>query len=921
MAVLTEPEEDGPAIQVRGARVHNLQNIDVDIPRDRLVVFSGVSGSGKSSLAFDTIHAEGQRRYIEGLSAYARQFLDQQEPPDVDAVDGLPPTVSIDQRSGIVSARSTVGTITEIHDYLRLLYARAGTPHCPRCGRPIRRQTPDQIVTEVMALTEGTKLLVLAPMIRGRKGSHVETFATIRREGLIRARVDGATIEIGEEPPRLAKTKVHTIEAVVDRLVIREGIRPRVAESVDRALKLGEGTAILSDPAGVSPDRILSVNFACPECGIGIEEVEPRTFSFNSPYGACPTCTGLGKVRVFDSELLMRDRSKLLDEGAVDPAALAQARKLARTLPLDSRSPVKEWPEGVEAEFVAALEKVLGHDFEQAKGERQKAAIELLRIDQPCPACKGSRLRPEALAVTLAGRSIREVVGLSISEARAFFETIGFPDDLQRIGPPLVREILGRLDFVARVGLDYLSLDRGADTLSGGELQRVRLAREIGAGLVGVCYVLDEPTSALHPRDSDRLIASLKELRDAGNTVLVVEHDEAMIRAADWVVDLGPGAGTEGGRITAQGPPETLDPSEGSATARFLSRKTPTATGPSDRLARSPRAIEIRGAREHHLKVAEARLPIGCLTCVTGVSGSGKSSLIEDTLAPAVRRHLKQGGPKPGAFDEILGMDAIEAMVNVDQSPIGRTPRSIPATIVGVFDEIRKVFALTREAKIRGYGPNRFSFNVKGGRCETCAGQGVRKIEMQFLADLLVTCETCGGQRFNRPTQEVRFKNRSIGDVLAMRVDQAADFFDAVPKVRRGLLALRDAGLGYVTLGQSSTSLSGGEAQRVKLATGLNRASASRTLYLLDEPSTGLHASDVENLIGILERLADQGNTVIVIEHNLEIIRRADWIVDLGPDAGEKGGEVVAMGTPEHLTRVEASWTGLALKNLARNPI
>ena len=907
------PNTNGlPTIRIRGARVHNLRDLDVDIPRDKLVVLTGVSGSGKSSLAFDTIHAEGQRRYIEGLSIYARRFLDQLEPPDVDVLDGLPPTVAIDQKGGSAGPRSTVGTLTEIQDYLRLLYARAGTPHCPKCGKPILRQTPEQMTAGVMASGEGKKVLVLAPLVRGRKGQHADAFATIRREGLLRARVDGEMIEIGEEIPKLAKTKAHSIEAVIDRLVVRDGIRPRLAESLDRALKLGDGTVILCEQGegGDWIDRTLSVKFACPDCGIGLAEVEPRTFSFNSPHGACPECEGLGEVRVFDPALLVPDPSKSLAEGALAVADVTGLRKLAESTKVDFDASVAGWQSSKSTRFFDALAEILTRSLEDSRTEKAKAALDALRIDAPCPSCKGARLRPEALGVTLGGLSIAEVSSLNADLARAFFVGLMFPTDLERVGPPLVKEIVGRLGFLERVGLDYLSLDRGAITLSGGEMQRVRLASQIGAGLVGVCYVLDEPTSGLHPRDSSRLIASLKALRDAGNTVLVVEHDEPTIRAADWVLDLGPGAGPDGGRLLAQGPPEGLDPSSGSLTAVYLRQAPPPLALSSSRLENSRGAIEIVGASEHNLRVVTARFPLGCMTCVTGVSGSGKSSLVRDILAPAARRHLGFGGPRPGKHVAILGLEAIQSFVDVDQAPIGRTPRSTPATFVGVFDEIRKVFATTKEAKVRGYKPSRFSFNVEEGRCETCAGQGERKIEMQFLPDLHVRCESCQGLRFNRPTLQVRYKGHSIGEVLAMRADEAAGVFDAVPRVRRGLEALREAGLGYVTLGQSSTSLSGGEAQRVKLAAGLNRVGSSGTLYILDEPTAGLHFADVTNLLRVLAKLADRGDTLVVIEHNLDVVRAADWVVDLGPSGGPGGGRVVATGPPSAIAVTPESLTG-----------
>ena len=906
---------DDGAIKVRGARVHNLRDLDVDIPRDKLVVLTGVSGSGKSSLAYDTIFAEGQRRYVEGLSTFARQFLDQLEPPDVDGIDGLPPTVAIDQRSGSGSPRSTVGTLTEINDYLRLMYARVGLPHCPKCGRPIRRQTAEQMVQSVMALGEGKKAIVLAPLVRGRKGVHADSFALIRREGLIRARVDGETIEVGDPPPKLAKGKLHTIEAVIDRLVVREGMRARLAESLDRALKLGDGTVTLSeaDDSGEWVDRTLSVNFACPECGVGLAEVEPRTFSFNSPYGACPECSGLGTARAFDPDLVVPDRSRPIGE-AVPAVVRELALRVAAEAKVDLGQAVADWPRGASARFFAALDAALAAALESAKGERGRAALEILRAEAACPKCDGARLRPEALAVTLGGLAIHELSRLPGVEALAFFGSLKFEAPVEPVAAPLVREIARRLETLDRVGLGYLALDRGADTLSGGELQRVRLAGQIGSGLVGVCFVLDEPTSGLHPRDTNRLIASLRDLRDAGNSVLVVEHDEPTIRAADWVIDLGPGAGPDGGTVVAQGPPDRLDDATGSLTARWLKREPSPLVEQPARLAGSPGAIEILGASGHNLKNVNARFPVGCLTCVAGVSGSGKSTLVLDTLARSARRHLGFGGTRPAPANAIHGLDLVTSFVDVDQSPIGRSPRSTPATFVGVFDEIRALYARTKEAKVRGYKAARFSFNAKDGRCPTCLGQGVRKIEMQFLPDLFVTCEACRGLRYNPATLEVRYRGRSIGETLMMRVDEARETFEAIPKIFRGLDALHRAGLGYVTLGQSSTTLSGGEAQRVKLANGLNRSATSGALYVLDEPTTGLHPHDVENLLRVLIDLADRGATVVVIEHNPDVARAADWLIDLGPGGGPDGGTVVATGTPAEVARDPGSVTGPFLR-------
>ncbi|WP_435011001.1 excinuclease ABC subunit UvrA [Tundrisphaera lichenicola] len=931
MASLVEQGvEVGSSIRLRGVRVHNLRDIDVDIPRDRLVVLTGVSGSGKSSLAFDTIHAEGRRRYVEGLSTYARQFLDQIERPDVDLIDGLPPTVAIDQKTGSANPRSTVATVTEAWDYLRLLYARTGAPHCPKCGKPILRQAPEQVVDLVLGLGEGTKLLVLAPLIRGRKGQHLETFRAIREAGLMRARVDGAVVEVDAEPPKLVKTKVHDIEAVVDRLVVREGIRARVAESVDRALKLGEGTLVLTIQKGDAwEDRIASTRYACTGCGTGLAEIEPRTFSFNSPHGACPDCGGLGSFRRFDPDLVVPDRGKSLEGGAVVAweALPTSARQAARDNPalgsflqkhhLAVSTPLSDWSEPSLGSFFLGESKgysgilaTLEQDFAVAKTDARRSALDTFRSEVTCPSCQGARLRPEARAVTLGGRSLPALAALNVDQARAFLASLRFEPELDRVGPPLVAEVDARLAFLGRVGLNYLTLDRGADTLSGGELQRVRLATQIGSGLVGVCYVLDEPTTGLHPRDTGRLLASLADLRDRGNSVIVVEHDEATIRAADWLIDLGPGAGPDGGLVVAQGPPDALIESGESSTARHLRGETPAPAGSPGRLAKSPGRITIRGAAEHNLKGVTASIPLGTLTCVTGVSGSGKSTLVHDILARTALRRLEQKGPRPGAHEGVDGLEAVDKLIVIDQSPIGRGPRSTPSTFTGVFDEIRQVFARTREAKVRGYAASRFSFNVKGGRCETCQGQGVRKIEMNFLPDLYVRCETCEGLRYNPQTLECRFKGRSIGDVLQMRVDDARTLFENVPRVARSLESLREAGLGYVALGQSSTTLSGGEAQRVKLAAELGRVATGRTLYILDEPTTGLHFSDVAALMVVLHRLADLGNTLVVIEHNLDVIRTADWVIDLGPEGGDKGGRLMAEGPPGVIAETPASETG-----------
>jgi excinuclease ABC subunit A len=840
----------GPAaqsIQVRGARVHNLKNIDVDLPRDRLVVLTGVSGSGKSTLAFDTIYAESQRRYLECLSSDSRQFLDQLERPDVDSIEGLPPSVAVDQRAGMPNPRSTLGTITEIHDYLRLLFARIGIPHCPSCGLPIERQTPEQMVDRIMRKGEGRKVQILAPLVRDRKGEHVDVFQAIRRAGLIRARVDGAVIEVTDKPPKLAKTRGHTIEAVVDRIAVREGIRPRLAESLDLALKLsGGGILTLTESPTGWDEQFLSIHLNCPACGAGLPEIEPRCFSFNSPHGACPACEGIGVERA-------------------DPAA------------------------------------------GEALHERDQS---------PCPACGGSRLRPEALAVRIDGRSIHDLSSMAVSDLLSSFQSLSVAPVLELIARPLITEVTGRLAYLVDVGLDYLSLSRGTGSLSGGELQRSRLASQLGSGLVGVCTILDEPTAGLHPRDTARLIAIIRRLLDQGNSVVVVEHDESVIRAADWLVDLGPGAGPDGGLVVAAGTPEVVAASPASVTGKYLKRLSRPATAARTRLGITPGWLEVRDATVHNLEHVDARFPLGAVTCVTGVSGSGKSTLVHDVLARAVRRHLRHAGERSGPVDQVAGLAAIDQLVEVDQSPIGRGPRSTPATATGAFNEIRRVFALTRDAKMRGYRSSRFSFNAPGGRCEACKGLGQRTMLMQFLPDLRVTCDECGGKRFNRQTLEIRFKGKSIGDVLDMRVDESREFFRSVPRALRALDVLHDVGLGYVTLGQSSTTLSGGEAQRVKLAAELGRAAGGRALYILDEPTTGLHFADTERLQTILHRLADLGHAVVVIEHQLDVIAAADWVIDLGPDGGARGGRVVATGPPSAIAEVAESYTGQALRGL-----
>jgi excinuclease ABC subunit A len=924
-----------PAIQVRGASVHNLKNVDVDIPRDRLVVLTGVSGSGKSSLAFDTIVAEGQRRYLECLSSYARQFLDQLERPEVDSIEGLPPTVGIDQRAGTANPRSTLGTVTEIYDYLRLLFARAGTPHCPACGSVIQRQTPEQMVAHLLRFQEGRRIQILAPLVRARKGQHADIFQAIRRAGLIRARVDGVIGEVGEPAPKLVKTRPHTIEAIVDRIAIREGIRPRLAESLELALKLSGGTVLvlLESPTGWD-ELVLSTRFSCPDCGTNLTEIEPRGFSFNSPHGSCPSCQGLGSESVFDRDLVIPDRSRSWRDGAVVPWPLVAPSSreaveatglidefLARNH-LDPAASLASWPEETSFRFWAGdaqgpfpgIAALLARLEQATRSENLNQALDAYRQQIPCSACGGSRLRVEARSVRVQGRTIHELTACTISDALKFFQGLKLSPALEPIAGPLVSEILGRLEYLLDVGLDYLSLGRASDTFSGGELQRARLGAQLGSGLVGVCAVLDEPTTGLHPRDTARLIASLRRLVSQGNSVVVVEHDAAVIQASDWVIDLGPGAGPDGGKVVAAAPPAQLSAAHGSITAPYLKRRCRLAPDGSERLTRSPGWIWIRGASAHNLKQVDAKIPLGTLTCVTGVSGSGKSTLVHDVLARAVRRFLHQSGERGRVPNGFQGIEAIDQLIEVDQSPIGRGPRSTPATATGLFDEIRKVFALTREAKIRGYRARRFSFNAEGGRCEVCLGLGVRRIPMHFLPDLHVVCDECSGKRFNRQTLEVQFKDKSIGDVLEMRVDESRAFFAAIPKVLEGLNALHDVGLGYVTLGQSSTTLSGGEAQRIKLAAELGRTASGRALYLLDEPTTGLHFADIDRLLTILHRLADSGNAVVVIEHHLDVIAAADWVIDLGPGAGDAGGQVVTMGPPIEIARNQASHTGEALR-------
>ncbi len=933
-------------IRIRGARVHNLRSIDLDIPRRRLVVVTGPSGSGKSSLAFDTLYAEGQRQYIESLSAYARQFLHQLQRPDVDLIEGLQPTISIDQRAGIQNPRSTVATVTEIYDYLRLLMARLGDAHCYRCGRVIRQQTPDQILDELMLLAEGTRLMVLAPMVRGRKGQHKDVFASIRRAGFVRARVDGQTLDV-TETPELVRQKAHHIEAVVDRVIIREGVRGRLAESIQLAVRHGDGLVVAcyeDKPRGkgsaaerVWSDRLFSTQYACPDCQINYEELEPRTFSFNSPYGVCPTCEGLGFRVEFDPELVLPDWSLSLSGGAVVPWKGTSAQPLRKVrsalrqclaelgirwnTPLDRLDDRqrRELLYGRQEQFPGILD-TLEKEHATTSSESKRQRLDSFRGRVTCVDCEGARLRREALAVHVGGKPIHHITAMTVGRAVEFFDALEFQGERAAVARPIVSEIVARLRFLQKVGVDYLTLDRPADTLSGGELQRVRLATGLGSGLVGVCYVLDEPSIGLHPRDNQRLIESLRELQEAGNTVVVVEHDEAIMRQADWLIDLGPGAGLHGGRIVAQGTPQQVARNDASLTGRYLNHSARIPVPGRRRRVAKTRMLSISGVTTNNLKEVTVQIPLGALVCVTGVSGSGKSSLLSETLAPALMRRLNGMGPKPGPFAGLRGTSRLDKIVEIDQSPIGRTPRSNPATYTGVFDEVRKVFANTRVAKQRGYKAGRFSFNVKGGRCDECQGQGQQRIEMNFLPDLYVTCPACEGKRFNRQTLQVRYREKSIADVLDMRIEEAVEFFENFPVIARLLGSLLEVGLGYLTLGQPSTTLSGGEAQRIKLATELGRVETGKTLYMLDEPTTGLHFDDIRRLLDVLGRLVEVGNTVLVIEHNLDVIKTADWIIDLGPEGGEEGGYVMASGTPEDIAAVEGNHTGGFLQTvLQRN--
>lgn len=937
-------------IIIKGARQHNLKNIDLEIPRDKLTVITGLSGSGKSSLAFDTIYAEGQRRYVESLSAYARQFLGLMDKPDVDYIEGLSPAISIDQKAGARNPRSTVATVTEIYDYLRLLYARIGHPHCPVCGKPISRQTVDQMADQVECLPEGTRFLILAPIIRGRKGEHEKVFEDIQRAGYVRVRVDGTIVEIDQVlGRRLEKNKKHTIEAVVDRLIMRPGLRSRLVDSLEAALQLS-GDLVIVAPEG-SEEMVFSQSLACPDCGVSLPELEPRLFSFNNPFGACPACNGLGVNMEIDPDLVIPDPRKSIADGAVVPwngspdgyyaqllAAVAEYFGFSVDAPIDSLSPehVKiilygapdckipfryESQYGRYSERMVTFEGVipnLQRRYRESTSEEVRQYIEEFMSAKPCPVCNGARLKPEALAVKVGGKNIAEVTAMSVQGALEFIEHLELTARERLIANQVLKEIRGRLKFLIDVGLGYLTLTRHAGSLSGGESQRIRLATQIGSGLVGVLYVLDEPSVGLHPRDNQKLLATIKHLRDMGNTLIVVEHDEETIRSADYIVDVGPGAGEHGGHIVACGTLSDIMSNPASLTGQYLSGnrriEVPTRRRSSDRY------LVITGAREHNLKNIDVKIPLGVFTCVTGVSGSGKSTLVNDILYKKLASVLHGARQKPGDHDAILGIEYLDKVINIDQSPIGRTPRSNPATYTGVFTDIRNVFAMTPEARVRGYKPGRFSFNVRGGRCEACKGDGIIRIEMQFLPDVYVPCEVCGGKRYNSQTLEVKYRGKTIADVLEMTVEEALELFKNIPAIARRLQTLADVGLGYIKLGQPATTLSGGEAQRVKLATELSRKGNERTLYILDEPTTGLHFEDTRRLLDVLQRLVDAGSTVVVIEHNLDVIKCADYIIDLGPEGGEEGGYVVATGTPEEVAMNERSYTGMFLRKCLQLP-
>ena len=935
-------------IIVKGARANNLKNIDVTIPRDKLVVMTGVSGSGKSSLAFDTIYAEGQRRYVESLSSYARMFLGQMDKPDVDYIEGLSPAISIDQKTTSKNPRSTVGTVTEIYDYLRLLWARAGTPHCPNCGKEIRQQTIDQIIDQVLALPEGTRIQVMAPVIRGKKGEHAKVFEDAKRSGYVRARVDGSLYELDEEI-KLEKNKKHSIEIIVDRLIIRPDIRQRLTDSVETAAKLSGGLVIVN-LLREEKDLSFSQNYACEDCGISMEELTPRMFSFNNPFGACPTCTGLGNQLKADPALMIQDGGKSILDGAIQASgwnnirgdgisrmyfdALSKKYKFSLTEPWNSLSDEAkniilygtkgetlelhyDQPrgKGVLKQAFEGICNNIERRYKETQSDASRKELEELMSECPCPDCQGRRLRKESLAVTVGEKNIYEFTTLSVEDALAWMDGLTLTEQQMLIADRILKEIRSRLGFLKSVGLGYLTLARSAGTLSGGESQRIRLATQIGSSLMGVLYILDEPSIGLHQRDNDKLLATLKNLRDLGNSLIVVEHDEDTMRAADYLIDIGPGAGVHGGQVVAAGTPAEVMANPDSLTGQYLSGKKKIEV-PAVRRPGNGKVLKVIGAAENNLRHIDVEFPLGTFTVVTGVSGSGKSSLVNEVLFKRLGAELMRMKVRPGKCDRIEGIEQLDKVVNIDQSPIGRTPRSNPATYTGLFNDIRDLFASTQEAKSRGYGQGRFSFNVRGGRCEACSGDGLLKIEMHFLPDIFVPCEVCKGRRYNRETLEVRYKGKNIADVLDMTVDEALDFFSALPKLKKRLQTLQDVGLGYVKLGQPSTELSGGEAQRVKLATELSKQATGKTIYILDEPTTGLHSDDVRKLLEVLQRLVDAGNTVVVIEHNLDVIKCADHLIDLGPEGGDGGGTIVVTGTPEEVAACSASFTGQYLKRM-----
>lgn len=938
---MAEEHTKKPFIRIRGANVNNLKNLSVDIPRDQFVVLTGLSGSGKSSLAFDTIYAEGQRRYMESLSSYARQFLGQMEKPDVELIEGLPPAISIDQKSTNRNPRSTVGTVTEIYDYFRLLYARVGIPHCPKCGKEIKKQTVDQMVDHILSLPERTRIQLLAPVVRGRKGTHAKVLEQAKRSGYVRVQIDGSLYELSEEI-KLDKNIKHNIEIVVDRLVVKPGIEKRLADSIETVLDLSDGLLMVDTMDGKIQN--FSQSFSCPDCEISIDEIEPRSFSFNNPFGACPDCAGLGYKMEFDPELMIPDKSLSIDEGAIavigwqsctDKGSFSRAilEALAREYDFRLDTPFEAYPEKIKEILIngtgghsvkvyykgqrgegvydvafPGLIKNVEQRYRETGSDAMKQEYESFMRITPCKTCKGQRLKKGALAVTVGGKNIYEITALSIEKLKLFMEELELSPQQMLIGKQILKEIRARVGFLSDVGLDYLSLGRATATLSGGEAQRIRLATQIGSGLVGVAYILDEPSIGLHQRDNDKLLGALMRLRDLGNSLIVVEHDEDTMRAADCIVDIGPGAGEHGGELVEMGTAEDLMKNERSITGAYLSGRLKI---PVPRERRQPSGfLKIRGAGENNLKNVNVDIPLGIMTCVTGVSGSGKSSLVNEVLYKRLARDLNRARIIPGKHKEMEGLEQLDKVINIDQSPIGRTPRSNPATYTGVFDQIRDLFASTADAKARGYKKGRFSFNVKGGRCEACSGDGIIKIEMHFLADVYVPCEVCRGKRYNRETLEVKYKDKNIYDVLNMTVEEALTFFENVPSIRRKMETLFDVGLSYIRLGQPSTELSGGEAQRIKLAAELSKRSTGRTIYILDEPTTGLHFADVHKLVDILKRLAEGGNTVVVIEHNLDVIKTADYIIDMGPEGGDKGGTVIAKGTPEEVAKNPASYTG-----------